>query len=518
MRNRGVRAQAVAADRGQALARWVMAGLMALTVLMAALAAAQPAAAQTIPPQPQPRLVPDTFADLADRLLPAVVNISTTQSMRAPERMPEMPQLPPGSPFEDFFKEFFDRQGRELTPRKATSLGSGFIIDPSGFVVTNNHVIADADEITVILHDESALKATVVGRDSKTDLALLKVETKQKLPAVSFGDSDISRVGDWVLAIGNPFGLGGSVTTGIISARARDIQAGPYDDFIQTDASINRGNSGGPLFNLKGEVIGINTAIFSPSGGSIGIGFAIPSNMAKQVVFDLQKFGKTRRGWLGVRIQSVSDEIAETLGLKDPKGALVASVTPDGPAAKSGLRAGDVILKFDAKDIDEMRRLPRVVAETAIGRSVPVDVWREGKRQTLSVVVGELEESEEQELAQAEPEKPKGPAVGQTSIPALGLAVASVNAQTREKFELPPTARGVVVMDVTPGGPSAEKGVRPGDLIVEVGQEEIKTPADLNTKVDNAKKAGRKSVLMLVESEGGLRFVAVRLDAGTVKK
>ena len=325
---------------------------------------------------------PDGFADLAARLLPAVVNVSTTQTLKK-EDMPDMPQFPPGSPFDEFFKDFMERQkGQDATPRKVTALGSGFIIDPSGLVVTNNHVIDDAEQITVILHDTQAFKAKIVGRDTKADLALLKIEVPTKLPFVQFGDSDGARVGDWVIAIGNPFGLGGTVTAGIVSARARDINAGPYDDFIQTDASINKGNSGGPLFNMKGEVIGINTAIFSPSGGSIGIGFSIPSNEAKPVLADLQKYGKTRRGWLGVRIQSVTPDIAESLGLKEQKGALVAGTTPDGPAEKAGIKAGDVILTFDGKDVVDMRRLPRIVAETGIDKDVDVQLWRGGKMTT----------------------------------------------------------------------------------------------------------------------------------------
>ncbi|WP_375731161.1 Do family serine endopeptidase, partial [Azospirillum sp. B506] len=381
-----------------------MAGGAVMGGLAVAPAQAQAAQAQTGQAQAAtaPRNAPGSFADLAEKLLPAVVNISTSQS--APQRpqgqRPEVPQFPPGSPFEDFFRDFFDRQQQQDQPqRKATSLGSGFIIDAkNGYVVTNNHVVQDADEITVILQDDTNIKAELVGKDSKTDLALLKIKTSHPLVAVPFGDSDAMRVGDWVLAIGNPFGLGGSVTAGIISARQRNIDAGPYDDFLQTDASINRGNSGGPMFNLNGEVIGINTAIFSPSGGSVGIGFAIPSNLAKQVVAQLKDYGKTRRGWLGVRIQAVTPEIAESLGLPNHKGALVASVTQDGPAAKGGIQAGDVVTKFDGREIDEMRRLPRVVAETSIDKAVPVEVWRKGKSQTVHVKVGELEPAEKQGL------------------------------------------------------------------------------------------------------------------------
>src|SRR5205823_4830656 len=347
------------------------------------------------------RPAPDSFADLAEKLLPSVVNISTTQTLksdRGRERAgPEVPQFPPGSPFEEFFRDFFDRgapkSGRpEAQPRKATSLGSGFIIDPAGYVVTNNHVIADADEITVILHDDTNLKAELIGRDTKTDIAVLKVKTDKPLSAAVWGDSDAARVGDWVVAIGNPFGLGGSVTAGILSARQRDINSGPYDDFLQTDASINRGNSGGPMFNMDGQVIGINTAIYSPSGGSIGIGFAIPSALAKGVVAQLigEPDHIVHRGWLGVRIQAVTDEIAESLGLDKAKRALVASVNDIGPAQGGSIQPGDVILTFDGKPVTDMRHLPRLVAETPVDKSVPVTVWRKRKETPLHVKVGKL--------------------------------------------------------------------------------------------------------------------------------
>ncbi|MGH7001522.1 MAG: DegQ family serine endoprotease, partial [Stellaceae bacterium] len=386
------------------------------------------------------RPAPDGFADLAARLLPAVVNISTTQTL--PEksdknsRGPDTPQFPPGSPFEEFFKDFLNknRPGGQLQalPRHATSLGSGFIIDPSGLVVTNNHVIADADQITVTLQDDTSFKAEVVGKDSKTDLALLRIKSSKPLPFVKFGDSDKSRVGDWVLAIGNPFGLGGTVTAGILSARAREINSGPYDDFLQTDAAINRGNSGGPMFNMDGDVIGINTAIFSPSGGSIGIGFAIPANEAKPVIEQIQKYGHARRGWLGVNIQSVTDEIAESLGLDKPKGALIASVFDDGPAQKAGIQPGDVVLTFDGKPVVDMRHLPRIVAETPIDKTVKVTVWRKHKELTLDVKVGELKDKVEQASATAkQPVPPAG-----TTVKPLGLSVADLTPELRERFQL----------------------------------------------------------------------------------
>ena len=459
------------------------------------------------------RAAPESFADLAQQLLPKVVNISTTQVVEGRGGM-EMPQLPPGSPFEEFFKEFFDRNPNQpQRQRRATSLGSGFVVDAAGYVVTNNHVIQDADEITVILHDDSRLKATIVGRDAKTDLAVLKVEPSTKLSPVKFGNSDKSRVGDWVIAIGNPFGLGGTVTAGIISARGRDINAGPYDDFLQTDASINRGNSGGPMFNLAGEVIGINTAIFSPTGGSVGIGFAIPSAGAEPVIRQLIKHGQVKRGWLGVHIQAVTDEIAETLGLKSTTGALVASVIKDGPAEKGNIQAGDVILSFNGRDVTEMRRLPRIVADTEVGKSVKAVVWRGGKKVTLDVTVGELEEESTKVAAKTGPKK-KGDDPSAMAVEALGLTLSEPNQKVRERFKLEKASKGVVVTAVDEKGPGAEKGIRPGDVIVEVSQEEVASPADVAKKVADAQKAGRKSILMLVEGQGGLRFVAVKIDKG----
>nr|MBX2854429.1 Do family serine endopeptidase [Paracoccaceae bacterium] len=334
---------------------------------------------------------PVSFADLAERLSPAVVNISTAQTVNRPNR--PMPQLPPGSPFREFFEDFFDRRGGEGGgPNRVQSLGSGFVIDGDGFVVTNNHVIEEADEIEVNFSDGSSLPAVLIGRDPKTDIALLKVEPPEPLEFVNFGESEAARVGDWVVAIGNPFGLGGSVSAGIISARNRDINAGPYDDFIQTDAAINRGNSGGPLFNMAGEVIGVNTAIISPSGGSIGIGFSVPSAIATAVVEQLRSFGETRRGWLGVRIQSVDETIAESLGLDDAMGALVSEVTEDGPAEEAGLESGDVILTFDGQNIESMRDLPRIVAETEVGKTVDVEILRRGSRDTVQVAIALLEE------------------------------------------------------------------------------------------------------------------------------
>ncbi|OAN51402.1 serine protease [Paramagnetospirillum marisnigri] len=471
---------------------------------------------------------PSSFADLAERLLPSVVNISTTQTLKTPQGGGlEMPQFPPGSPLEEFFKEFLERQqggpGRPDAPsRKATSLGSGFIIDPAGYIVTNNHVIADADEISVKLHDDTVFTATVVGRDPKVDLALLKIDPGKKvLAAVPFGNSDEARVGDWVLAIGNPFGFGGTVTAGIVSARARDINAGPYDDFLQTDASINRGNSGGPMFNMKGEVVGINSAIISPSGGSIGIGFAIPASLAMPVLDDLRKHGKVRRGWLGIRIQSLDADMAENMGLPDQHGALVASVDPNGPGLKAGLKNGDVVLKFDGKDITEMRRLPRYVAGTSIGKKVDLVIWRDGRKQTVSATVGEMPEDPADKLAKgAKPDQPKASQGkdGVLAIPGTGLTVSSLTPALRERFGIDDENKGIVVTEVKPDSGAAEKGLRPGDLIKEADHKPVGSPADLGKLVEDGRKAGAKSLLLRVENPQQLRYVALPLAEGKGKK
>ena len=454
----------------------------------------------------QAKAAPESFANLAQKLLPSVVNISTTQVIES-RAGPELPQFPPGSPFEEFFKEFFDRRHPQHRSRRATSLGSGFVISDDGYVVTNNHVIQEAAEITVILQDTTRLTAELVGRDPKTDIAVLKVETDKKLSALEFGNSAKSRVGDWIVAIGNPFGLGGTVTAGIISARGRDIGAGPYDYFIQTDASINRGNSGGPMFNLDGKVIGINTAIYSPTGGSVGIGFAIPSSMADPVIRQLIKNGEVKRGWLGVRIQAVTKEIAESLGLDKPSGAMVASLMPNGPAEKAKVKAGDVILTFNGKKVPEMRALPRIVADTEVGKEVEIEIWRDNKNKTIRITIGELPESAEVASRTSGDEKE-----GARSINDLGLTVSSITDAVRERYKLGKEAKGVVVTEVDGKGPAAEKGVRSGDLILEVSQDEVSTPTQFVNKIKEAKKAGRKSVLLLLEGQSGLRFVAIRIE------
>jgi serine protease Do len=476
------------------------------------------AASLTLPMAPAALAQPaPSFADLAERLLPGVVNISSSQTVTARgDRLgPEVPMFPPGSPFEQFFKDFLEknRPGQhgegapQMPPRKLQSLGSGFIVDPAGIVVTNNHVIEGADEITVTLQDNTSLKATVLGRDERTDIAVLQVKPDKPLTAVHFGDSDHSRVGDWVLAIGNPFGLGGTVTAGIISARHRDIQQGPYDNFIQTDAAINRGNSGGPLFNMAGEVIGINTAIYSPSGGSIGIGFAVPSSLAKNVVAQLRDFGRARRGWLGVKIQQVTPDIAESMGLKEPSGALVASVENGGPAAVASIRGGDVILKFDGQDVKEMRNLPRMVAETEIGRQVPVTVWRDGHEVTLNAKVGEL--PDDQKVATAAPDKP-APTLP-TELADLGLKLAPITREARDHYQLGQDQKGVLITDVAANSPASERGLKPGDVILEVQQEEVSTPTDVVERVARMRKSDRRSVLMLIQGQDGPRWVPLSL-------
>ncbi|WP_310619120.1 DegQ family serine endoprotease [Flexibacterium corallicola] len=454
---------------------------------------------------------PDSVADLAEQLGDAVVNISTAQQVSAQRSVP-MPQVPDGSPFQEFFEEFFNKQeGESGRPKRVQSLGSGFVIDgEEGIIITNNHVIEGADEITVNFNDGSKLIAKLIGLDEKTDIAVLKVEPSKPLKDVRFGNSDVLRVGDWVMAIGNPFGLGGTVTVGIVSARNRDINSGPYDNYIQTDASINRGNSGGPLFNMEGEVVGINTAIFSPSGGSIGIGFAIPAASASKVIGQLREFGETRRGWLGVRIQEVTDEIAEGLGMEKARGALVAGVTEDGPAKGAGIQPGDVIVTFNGKLVPQMRDLPRMVADTEIGNDVPVQILRKGEELTVAVTLGRLEEPTE--LAEkAVTEDSKKSEEPQFEI--LGMSLAKVDGERREKYALTEKVEGVVVTDVDPGSPSDDKRIIPGDVIVEVAQEAVTSPEDVVQQIGHLKEQGRRSALLLLSNgDGELRFIAVRIE------
>lgn len=487
----------------------ITSALFALT-LVAATPAIPPAFAQAGQSAGRaPGHAPESFADLVDDLLPSVVNISSTQRITEPEDYPELPQFPPGSPFEDFFEEFMDRRDQGIPAIPPASLGSGFVVDAeNGYIVTNNHVVKDAEEVRVTLHNDVTIEAEVIGRDEKTDLAVLKVKTDEPLTQVKFGDSSRMRVGDWVVAIGNPFGLGGTVTAGIISARQRDINAGPYDDFLQTDASINRGNSGGPMFDLDGKVIGINTAIFSPSGGSVGIGFAIPSDLAAPVIKQLIEFGRTRRGWLGVHIQTVTPEIADALGLEGAAGALVASITPGGPAEEAGIEAGDVILSFGGKDISEMRSLPRIVAETPIDETAKVRIWRDGKMLTKEVKIGELEKAEEEGLLASGPTH----APTETVIDSVGLRLAPLTDESRAEYRVPPDAEGVLITSVANSSEAALKSMLPGDVILEVNQQAVSEPEQVAELFQKAEQAGRSSVLLLVNRNGDNRFFALRLS------
>ncbi len=483
---------------------------------------------------------PENIADVAETVIDAVVNISTSQRVEGNSRTGPGagPQVPPGSPFEDFFKDFFEnrrggqggpggqggRQGqqgqqgqqgeqnRDRAPRRTSSLGSGFVIDANGLVVTNNHVIADAEEITVVFNDGSRLKAEVVGRDTKTDIALLQIKPDAPLKAVKFGDSDKLRLGEWVIAIGNPFSLGGSVSAGIVSARNRDINSGPYDNYIQTDAAINRGNSGGPLFNLNGEVIGVNTAIISPSGGSIGIGFAVPSKVAMGVIDQLREFKEVRRGWLGVRIQQVTDDIAESLGLKQARGALIAGVDDKGPAKPAGIEAGDIVIRFDGRDIKEMRDLPRIVADTAVGKDVEIVIVRKGKEEKKTVKLGRLDDSEKAKPASIERD---APADKEKSVvkKALGLDLANISPELRSRYKIKDSVKGVVITAIDQNSAAADKRLSAGDVIVEVAQEAVANTEDFQKRIDKLKKDGRKLALLLVANpEGEVRFVTLGLQ------
>jgi serine protease Do len=464
---------------------------------------------------------PEGISDVAENVIDAVVNISTKQKLDVHSE--QMPNLPPGSPFNEFFDEFFkNRRGQggqggqggeseNRTPRRVTSLGSGFIIDTSGVVVTNNHVIADADEVTVILNDGSSIRADIVGRDIKTDLAVLKFTPPHPLKAVKFGDSDKLRLGEWVIAIGNPFSLGGTVTAGIVSARNRDINSGPYDNYIQTDAAINRGNSGGPLFNLNGEVIGVNTAIISPSGGSIGIGFAVPSKTVVGVIDQLREFKEVRRGWLGVRIQQVTDEIADSLNIKPARGALIAGIDEKGPAKPAGIEAGDVVVKFDGRDIKEMRDLPKIVAETPVGKDVDVVIIRKGKEENKTVKLGRLDETEKQ--ASLTPKKDDTPDEKTAVKKALGLNLANLSDDLRKKFKIKDKVKGVLITSVDPDSPAAEKRLGPGAVIVELQQQPVSNAADLQARIEKLKKDGKKTAVFLIANgDGDTTFVALSLQ------
>jgi serine protease Do len=494
------RIRAMTADAGR-----VPAAAMWLLLMLAMLAPVEGARAAG----------PESVANAAERLLPAVVNISTTQKVDSTVGQVPPPNLPENSPFKEYFDDFFEKQQRdgEQPQRKASSLGSGFVVDPAGVIVTNNHVIEGAEEIEVKFPDGLALKAELLGKDTKTDLAVLKVQPPKPLPFVAFGDSDKLRVGDWVMAIGNPFGLGGSLTLGIVSARNRDINAGPYDDFIQTDAAINRGNSGGPLFDMEGDVVGINTAIISPSGGSIGIGFSVPANTAKMVIDQLRQFGETRRGWLGVKIQTISPEIADNLNLGTAEGALVSDVVATGPAEKAGIRSGDVIVFFDSKPIREMRDLPRLVADTPVDKSVPVVVIRAGAKQTFNVTLGRLEEGEK--LVEAAQPAPNSAAVEPESLDVLGMKIAALSDDLRKKYKIQPQVEGVVVLSVTQDSPASAAHIAAGEVIVEADYKPVHLPKDVADRVEQLQKNKKKAIFARVLSlDGDLRFIAVKLSQG----
>ena len=449
------------------------------------------------------RSAPESFAPLAEEVSDAVVNI-TTRTTVAADAGPDMPMVPEGSPFEDFFRDFMDRGGPERRQRRGSALGSGFVISEDGFIVTNNHVIEQADEILIEFFSGEELEAEVVGTDPNTDIALLKVESDDPLPFVTFGDSDAANVGDWVMAMGNPLGQGFSVSAGIVSARGRAL-SGSYDDYIQTDAAINRGNSGGPLFNMDGDVIGVNTAILSPTGGSIGIGFAMSSAVVENVVDQLKEFGETRRGWLGVRIQNVTEELAGALGLEEPEGALVTDV-PEGPASEAGMESGDVIVAFDGTEVADTRELVRMVGNTAVGKTVQVRVFRDGETQNLSVTLGR------RETAEAVPAS--APADEPVQEELLGVEFSTLTEELRAQLNLPDTIDGLVVTDLDETSAAYEKGLRRGDVITEAGQEGVGSISDLEDRIEDARDAGRESVLLLITRNGDPRFLALPVDQG----
>ena len=466
---------------------------------------------------------PDSLADEAAAVSDAVVNISATQTTEEKKSASgPIPDLQQGTPFDDLFEEFFKKRQQQNSDdaphhgeRKSNSLGSGFVIDPAGIIITNNHVIADANEITVIFTDGQKLRAKVIGKDSKVDVAVLKVTPTKPLKAVPFGDSEKMRVGDWVMAVGNPFGLGGTVTAGIVSARHRNIDSGPYDNYIQTDAAINKGNSGGPLFNMAGEVIGINTAILSPSGGSIGIGFATPASTVKPVIDQLRSFGEVRRGWLGVRIQNVDDTIAESLDLGPTRGALVSGTDAKGPATAAGIEAGDVIVKFDGHDISESRDLPKIVAQTAVGKDVPVVLMRKGQELSKTVRLGRLEDGEQKVASiETKPSEPAKPAEQTAVQKAIGMTFSGLTSEARRKYTIKDSvAAGVVISGVDPNSPAAAKRLQAGEVLVEINQEPVSEPSAAAEKFKALKSDGKKSALLLVaNAHGEVRFVAVPVD------
>lgn len=456
---------------------------------------------------------PTSFADMVEPRLAAVVNISTTQKVQARNLVPfdldHLPDDPALSPFKDLLRQFGEQFGREHKgrSRKATSLGSGFVIDPKGYIVTNNHVIADAEDVTITFHDETTLPAKLIGRDTKTDLALLKVEASKELAYVSFGNSDDLRVGDWVVAVGNPFGLGGSVSSGIVSARGRNINVGPFDDFIQTDAAVNRGNSGGPLFNVKGEVVGINSAIFSPTGGNVGISFAVPSALAEPIIRQLREKGHAERAWLGVQIQEVTEDIAASIGLPATLGALVLDVDPSGPAHDSGIQPGDVITRFDGKQVRRMRNLPRMVADTKIGKTVTVQVWRNGSDRNYSVRLGALPEDDKLARNQEKEDTDAPSSISADTI--LGAELSALSRELREEYRIDRSVRGLLIRGLKANSPLALVGARTGDVILQINQKSIERVSDLKAEIEKARSKKRKSVLLRIQRGGSAQFVTV---------
>ena len=443
--------------------------------------------------------VPKSFADLAERLMPSVVNISTTTTITT-QANPFPFQFPPGSPFEDMFKEFGTPQ-----ERKSAALGSGFIIDEKGIVITNNHVIQDAEDIIVRLSDEKEYNAKVIGADPLSDIAVLQLETDEKFVPVKFGNSDKARIGDWVIAIGNPFGFGGTVTAGIISARNRSLGLARYEDYIQTDASINSGNSGGPLFDMSGDVIGINTAILGRSG-SIGIGFAIPSNSAKLVIDQLLEFGETKRGWLGVRIQDVTKEIAEVENLDEPRGALVASVAKGSPSEKADVRAGDIILEFDGKKIQEMKQLPAIVAKTKVGKKVKVKIWRNKKEVEKVIVLGRLETSEDFKVSENKPQ------IEETNVEDLKITVREITKDDIKTRNLPNQTNGLVITKIENDSPLSET-IELNSIIIEAQKKKIRSTDDLNKIVKQVLKTNQKTILLVIyNSQNQRRYIGIKLN------
>jgi serine protease Do len=497
----------------------MLATSVALALVLVPAAGLEPARAQTADASAGVAAMP-SLAPLVKKVMSAVVNISVEESAGAnTDASPDLqsgPEFPPGSPFNEFMKRFFENQGQGLpempSPRvEKMALGSGFIIDPSGLVVTNNHVVDGSKKVTVVFQDGSKHVAKILGRDPKTDLALLKIEADHPLPYVSWGDSSVEQVGDWVVAVGNPFGLGGTVSAGIVSARGRDIHSGPYDDFLQIDAPINRGNSGGPTFNLKGEVVGINTAIYSPNGGSVGIGFAIPSNLAKSVIEQLREHGKVSRGWLGVQIQEVSPAIAKNLGLPNEHGALVADVTKGGPAEKAGVQQGDVIETFDSQEIDKLRDLTRVVAAAPVGQTAKMKVWRKGHETTIEPVIAEQPANMDLVASNSGNGEDQQQATPQRAS-ALGLKLAPLTLELRKQLKVPASVKGVVVSQIADSSPLADVDLQPGDVIVSVNQEPVATPKDAVAKLKAAQTSADKSVLLQINRHGVNAFVAWSSD------